>query len=32
MLLIGGLGLALTAHEGRGLWASLGPGSGKPRS
>jgi hypothetical protein len=28
MLLIGGLGLALAAHEGRGLWASLE----KPRS
>jgi hypothetical protein len=32
MLLIGGLGLALAAHEGRGLWASLGADAKKPHS
>jgi hypothetical protein len=26
MLMIGALGLALTANDGRGMWASLGPG------
>lgn len=30
MLIVAGLGLALTAHDGRSLWASLGPAAPPP--
>ncbi|APR78121.1 Hypothetical protein A7982_03468 [Minicystis rosea] len=32
MLIVGGLGLALAAHEGRGLWTTLTASSSEPRT